>query len=189
MQKYLFDIEFNNQVFDADFFNLKEFEKCVFNDCNLSDFLFIGVAFIDCKFNNCILDKTKIGNSAFRTVIFENCEIKDVNFAMCDRFIFAITFKECTLDFSKFYALKIKSTTFYDCRLVAVDFMATDLTDVIFDNCDLYKCQFDKSIANKTNFKTSYNYTIDPNKTKLKKAIFSKSEVKGLLYKHDLIIK
>lgn len=67
--------------------------------------------------------------------------------------------------------------------------MSTDLTSVIFDNCDLYRSEFSKAIANKADFKTSYNYTIDPSKTKLKKAIFSKENVKGLLFKHDLIIK
>jgi uncharacterized protein YjbI with pentapeptide repeats len=67
--------------------------------------------------------------------------------------------------------------------------MNTDLTAVIFDNCDLYHSEFNKAIANKANFRTSYNYAIDPEKTKVKKAIFSLSEVKGLLYKHDLKIK
>ncbi len=38
----------------------------------------------------------------------------------------------------------------------------------------------------KANFKTSYNYTIDPTKTKLKKALFSLEGVKGLLYKYEI---
>ena len=66
--------------------------------------------------------------------------------------------------------------------------MATDLTEVVFDDCDLYRSEFSKAIANKANFKTSYNYTIDPSKTKIKKAIFSLNEVKGLLFKHELSI-
>jgi uncharacterized protein YjbI with pentapeptide repeats len=70
----------------------------------------------------------------------------------------------------------------------SIDFMATDLTESVFDNCDLYRAEFDKAIANKANFKTSYNYTIDPSKTKLKKATFSLNEVKGLLFKHEILI-
>ncbi len=189
MQEYFFDIEYNNQIFTQEFFNLKEFECCTFNDCNFSKCSFVGVSFIDCTLNNCVLDQAKIGNVAFRNAIFNTCQIREVNFAMCDKFIFAITFNECILDFSKFYTLKIKGTSFLDCSLIAVDFMATDLTEVIFDNCDLYRSEFDKAIANKVDFQTSYNYTIDPSKTKLKKAIFSLKEVKGLLFKHDLLIK
>ncbi|MEO0060183.1 MAG: hypothetical protein RLZZ312_1835, partial [Bacteroidota bacterium] len=71
---------------------------------------------------------------------------------------------------------------------VAVDFMATDLQQVIFDNCDLYRAEFSKANCAKTDFKTSRNYTIDPAKTNINKAIFSKSEAKGLLFKHDLQI-
>ena len=125
---------------------------------------------------------------AFRSVTFYNCEIKEVNFAMCDKLIFEVHFYDCILDFSKFYTLKLKGTTFNSCSLVAVDFMAVDLTNVLFDDCDLYRAEFSKAIANKANFRTSFNYTIDPSKTKLKKAIFSLKEVKGLLFKHEIIV-
>jgi uncharacterized protein YjbI with pentapeptide repeats len=108
---------------------------------------------------------------------------------MIDKFIFEIHFKDCILDFSKFYALKLKGTTFTNTSLVAVDFMAADLSEVEFENCDLYRSEFDKANVSKTNFKTSYNYTINPESTKIKKAIFSLEGVKGLLYKYDIIVK
>jgi uncharacterized protein YjbI with pentapeptide repeats len=63
--------------------------------------------------------------------------------------------------------------------------MSTDLTEVLFENCDLYRSEFAKAIANKANFKTSFNYTIDPKTTKLKKSICFRG-LKGLLYKHDI---
>jgi uncharacterized protein YjbI with pentapeptide repeats len=114
--------------------------------------------------------------------------MENVNFSMCDKLIFEVHFKECHLDFSKFYTLKLKKTTFIDCSLVAVDFMSTNLTEVIFDNCDLYRSEFANANATKANFKTSYNYTIDPTKTKIRNAAFSLNEIKGLLFKHELII-
>jgi uncharacterized protein YjbI with pentapeptide repeats len=66
--------------------------------------------------------------------------------------------------------------------------METDLSEVVFENCDLYRSEFDKAIAIKTNFKTSYNYTINPERTKIRKAIFSIDGLKGLLFKHDIIV-
>lgn len=186
--QYFLDKEYNNIIYDRDGANFKDFECCVFNNCNFSASTFLAVTFIDCVFNDCIFNEAKINYVAFRTATFNRCEIKEVNFAMCDKLIFEIHFNNCTLDFSKFYTLKIKGTTFTNCSLVAVDFMATDLTSVIFDNCDLYRSEFNKAIANKADFKTSYNYTIDPSKTKLKKAIFALKEVKGLLFKHDVIV-
>jgi uncharacterized protein YjbI with pentapeptide repeats len=188
MSQYFLDIEYNHLVYDEQEVNLKEFECCTFNHCDFSQCNFIGVIFIDCTFNDCLFSGSKINHVALRSVFFYRCKMEEVNFAMCDKLIFEVHFKECVLDFSKFYALKIKGTTFTDCSIIAVDFMSTDLTEVIFDNCDLYRSEFGKANANKANFKTSYNYTIDPTKTKLKKAVFSLNEVKGLLFKHELII-
>ncbi|HEX8576556.1 MAG TPA: pentapeptide repeat-containing protein [Flavobacterium sp.] len=103
---------------------------------------------------------------------FNDCSIKDVNFAMCDPFIFEIHFKNCTLDFSKFYTLKIKGATFTHCSLVAVDFMSADLTAVHFDNCDLYRTEFNKAVANSANFKTSLIIRLTPGKLNLKEQCF-----------------
>lgn len=189
MPEYLLDLTYEKITYDTEAVNFKEFEGCTFTDCNFSDCNFIAVTFIDCVFNDCIFNNAKINHVAFRTATFNRCEIKDVNFAMCDKLIFEIAFNDCILDFSKFYTLKIKGTVFTNCSLIAVDFMATDLTEVIFENCDLYRSEFGKAIANKANFKTSYNYTINPKTTKLKKAVFGLEGIKGLLYKHDIIVK
>jgi len=188
MPEYILDVEYKNLVFSVNQVNLKEFEACTFNHCNFSQCNFIGVVFIDCTFNDCIFSGAKINHVALRTVFFNRCKIEDVNFAMCDKLIFEVHFKECILDFSKFYTLKIKKTSFIDCRMIAVDFMSTDLSQVFFDRCDLYRSEFAKANLTKANLKTSINYTIDPTKTKLKNAVFSIDEVKGLLYKHDIIV-
>ena len=186
--KYFAETLFDAIIYGKDDANFKEFEGCTFNDCDFSACTFVAVTFIDCIFNNCILSGAKINYVAFRTVTFNHCQIREVNFAMCDKLIFEIRFSQCNLDFSKFYTLKIKGTAFTGCSLVAVDFMGADLTGVWFDNCDLYRAEFAKAVANKADFLTSRNYTIDPEKTKIKKAIFSKEEVKGLLFKHDLTL-
>jgi uncharacterized protein YjbI with pentapeptide repeats len=189
MPEYFLDIEYKNITYTTEEVNFKEFECCVFNNCNFSNCNFIDVTFIDCAFNDCIFSGAKINHVALRTVVFNRCKIEDVNFAMCNKLIFEVHFNECHLDFSKFYTLKIKGTKFIDCSIVAVDFMSADLTEVVFDNCDLYRSEFAKAIANKADFKTSYNYTIDPTKTKIKKAVFSLDGLKGLLFKHDIIVK
>lgn len=188
MPEYFFDQHYNNILYGLESLNLKEFESCTFTNCNFSECNFIGVIFIHCEFNNCIFDNAKINHTAFRTVHFNHCQIKEVNFAMSDKLIFEMHFNHCVLDFSKFYALKLKGITFNNSSLIAVDFMATNLTGSQFYNCDLYRSEFEKAIANKVDFSTSYNYTIDPTKTQLKKAKFALEGLKGLLYKHGIIV-
>ena len=78
---------------------------------------------------------------------------------------------------------------FINCSMIAVDFMSSDLTEVLFDNCNLRKAVFIDTIANKADFYTSYDYSIDPEKNKLKKAVFSTDGLKGLLEKYDLVVK
>jgi uncharacterized protein YjbI with pentapeptide repeats len=73
--------------------------------------------------------------------------------------------------------------------MIAVDFMGCDLTDVLFDNCNLRRAVFIDTIANKADFSTSYDYTFDPEKNKIKKAIFSTDGLKGLLEKYDIVVK
>ena len=78
---------------------------------------------------------------------------------------------------------------FINCSMIAVDFMASDLTEVLFDNCNLRRAVFMDTIANKADFSTSYDFIIDPEKNKLKRAIFSTDNLSGLLKKYDLVIK
>jgi uncharacterized protein YjbI with pentapeptide repeats len=188
MVTYFEDLHYAGITYSTNEMNFQEFEGCSFSNCNFSECLFLAVTFIDCSFTDCDFSGTKVAHTAFRTVHFHSCKIKDVNFSMSDKLIFEVHFTDCILDFSKFYTLKLNGGTFTNCSLVAVDFMSADLTSVVFDRCDLYRAEFDKAIAIKTDFTTSRNYTIDPEKTKLKKAIFSKEEVKGLLFKHDILI-
>ncbi len=188
MPEYFLQQEYKNLTYQKEDLNFKEFEQCTFRHCDFSVCNFIAVIFIDCQFYDCNFNGAQINHVALRSVDFFGCHMKDVNFSMCDKLIFEISFTDCVLDFSKFYTLKIKETVFRNCSLVAVDFMGTDLTSVLFDRCDLYRSEFDKAVAVKTNFKTSFNYNIDPKKTKLFKAIFSLSGVKGLLFKHDIIV-
>ena len=93
-----------------------------------------------------------------------------------------------TLPKKNSYTLKIKGTTFSNCSMVAVDFMSTDLSEVVFDRCDLYRAEFERAIASKADFSSSTNYTINPELTKIKKAIFSLEGAKGLLSHHQIIV-
>jgi len=167
----------------------KEYENCTFHHCDFTECTFQSVYFIDCTFFDCNFKETKINYVSLRGVQFTRCDFTNVNFAMTDQVIFEFHFTDCLLDYAKFYALKLKKMQFINCSMIAVDFMGSDLTEVLFDNCNLRRAVFINTIANKADFYTSYDYAIDPEKNKLKKAIFSIDGLKGLLEKYDLIVK
>ena len=84
--------------------------------------------------------------------------------------------------------MNIKKTIFKDCQLREIDFSESNLTQVVFDQCDLAQSIFINSILDKADFRTAYNYSIDPEKNRLKKAKFSLMAISGLLDQYDLVI-
>ena len=59
----------------------------------------------------------------------------------------------------------------------------------LFDNCDLAKAKFDKTVLKKADFRTSYNYSIDPERNRITKAKFSMTGIVGLLDKYDIEVR
>ena len=82
----------------------------------------------------------------------------------------------------------MKNTQFIDCILKEANFTETDLTKSVFRICDLSNTIFDRTNLSNADLLTSYNFSIDPELNKLKKAKFSYQSLSGLLYKYDIII-
>ena len=91
-------------------------------------------------------------------------------------------------DILTFYKTKIKKTSFKNSQLQETDFTEADLTNSVFDNCNLLQAIFDHTMLEKADFRTSFNYSIDPEINRIKQARFSISEIAGLLNKYDIHI-
>jgi uncharacterized protein YjbI with pentapeptide repeats len=84
--------------------------------------------------------------------------------------------------------MKVKSTLFKNSQLNETDFSECDLTGSVFDNCDMAGATFDNSNLEKVDFTTAFNFSIDPEINRIKKAKFSLAGVLGLLNKYDIIV-
>jgi uncharacterized protein YjbI with pentapeptide repeats len=109
-------------------------------------------------------------------------------FYNCSEFGLSFSFDNCNLDHSSFYKTKIKKTFFKNSHLQEADFTDCDLANSSFENCNLAKARFENTILEKVDFRTSHNYTIDPEINRIKKAKFSLTQVTGLLDKYDIEI-
>ena len=69
-----------------------------------------------------------------------------------------------------------------------MDFTEADLNNASFDNCDLIGAKFEKTNLEKADLSTSFNYSIDPELNRIKKAKFSIDGIAGLLDKYDIEI-
>jgi uncharacterized protein YjbI with pentapeptide repeats len=61
-----------------------------------------------------------------------------------------------------------------------------DLTNAQFDNCDFTGAVFENTLLEKADFRSSYNFQIDPEINEIARAKFSMSTVLGLLFKYDI---
>jgi uncharacterized protein YjbI with pentapeptide repeats len=73
-------------------------------------------------------------------------------------------------------------------KLHEVDFTECNVSGSVFDSCDFTDATFENANIEKADFRTSFNYSIDPEKNRMKKARFSLSGIAGLLEKYDIEI-
>ncbi len=77
---------------------------------------------------------------------------------------------------------------FDNCNLQSVDFTQTNLTEATFHSSDLSKAIFEQSNLEKADFSMATNYTIHPEKNRIKGAKFNKDGLYGLLSMYNISI-
>ena len=186
---YIEGQNFEGVVYSSSSLLKGDVENCRFTNCTLKDLHLSGIKFVDCEFKECNLSNAIVKSTGFQNAVFKNCKLLGVNFADSNPFLLSFHFEDCLLNLSSFYNLKIEGAKFKNCKLHEADFSGGDLTASSFVNCDLAGAIFDNSILEKADFQTAFNYAIDPNSNRIKKAKFSMAGILGLLYKHDIEIK
>lgn len=163
-----------------------DYENCTFVNCVFSNIDLSNNNFLECEFNGCNLSMSEMAKTAFRNIKFKECKLLGLHFENCNKFLFSVEFENCVLNLSSFYKLGIKKTKYINCSLQEVDFTECDLSGSIFDNCDLMRARFERTVLEKVDFRTAYNYSIDPELNRIKNAKFSIVGIIGLLDKYDI---
>jgi len=165
-----------------------DYEHCTFNNCDLSGSVLSWNNFSNCIFNGCNLSNAKLIKTSFIDISFKGCKMIGLHFDECNDFLFTAGFDDCILDLSSFHKLRLKKMLFTNCSLQEVDFEDCDLTNSSFINCNLAATIFVNTILEKADFRSAYNYSIDPERNRIKKAKFSSIGLAGLLNKYDIEI-
>ncbi|HKK43661.1 MAG TPA: pentapeptide repeat-containing protein [Bacteroidales bacterium] len=189
MMKEFFDEEkFENLNFQTKGLSPGDYDNCSFINCDFTRTDLSVINFLECEFIQCNLSLAKLTDTIFQDVRFLSCKLTGLHFDDCNKVIFSVTFDNCSLDVCSFYKLKMKGTCFRNSKIAESDFEETDLSSAIFDTCDLTKSLFNHTNLEKTNFRTAFNYSIDPELNNIKKAMFSLHGITGLLDKYDIDI-
>lgn len=187
-ESYFQDQSFNNlELPEADLTN-KELDNCTFVQCNFSNADFSKSELVDCVFENCNLSMAKVAGTGLKNVAFKQCKLVGVEFMDTSDFLFSVSFDQCVLDFAAFSDKKMPGTFFNKCKMEQTDFTNTKLARAVFKNCDLINAVFENTDLGKADFRSSFNYVIDPEMNNIRRAKFSMDGVEGLLKKYEVEI-
>ncbi|WP_432671372.1 pentapeptide repeat-containing protein [Flavobacterium sp. SM2513] len=179
---------FEKVVYTGQKVSSREFENCIFKDCDFSNTAFLSSTFMDCEFIDCNLSVLELLGSSLKNVVFKNCKLLGIAFHTCDDFLFQVEFENCVLDFASFANKKMPKTKFMSSSLKEVSFEGTHLKQSVFEKCNLAGAIFNDTNLTECNFTSASNYQIDPEFNVLKKARFSLQGIPGLLEKYDIKI-
>jgi fluoroquinolone resistance protein len=164
------------------------YENCQFINCNFHKANLVDITFRESRFKDCDFSLASMKNTALSDIHFVGCKLVGVQFEECNPFLFSVDFENCLLKLAVFYQVKLKKTRFKNCNLQETDFSESDMTMATFDDCDLQRAVFQRTILEKADFRTSFNYSIDPEANKITKARFSRMGIAGLLNKYRIEI-
>jgi fluoroquinolone resistance protein len=157
------------------------YEECRFLNCTFNGVDLSGRTFVDCSFEECDASLVKLKECSLQAVKFVNCKLLGVHFSECRPFLLELDFEGCMAKLALFAQMKLKKTHFKNCNLQEADFSEADLSGATFENCDLLQTTFFHTNLEAANFTSAFNYSINPELNRLRKAKFSLSGVAGLL--------
>lgn len=188
MEKYFKDKTFGRDDLQAEFLSGAEFENCTFEDCGFSKADFGGACFFDCRFVRCDLTMAKLHGTVFSSTSFSGCKMLGLHMEDCNRTGLDVSFTDCLMDHSSFSTVKLRKTRFTGCRLREADMREADFGETVFDNCDFDRALFGGTNLESADLHTSFNFSIDPEANRLRKAKFSLAGLQGLLYKYKIVV-
>jgi len=165
-----------------------EYYDCVFIACDFSKLVIRNTDFEKCEFRACNFTLASF-KEAFRDVTFADCKMTGADFTDIDRFSDGLVFENSHLDYASFVEARLRKTVFRGCKMYEGYFNDADMAESVFDRCDLERASFVGANLEKADFSTSFNFSINPAMCKLKKAVFSRHGLEGLLAHLDIDIR
>jgi len=167
---------------------IAEYGGCSFTNCNFSNANLSEIVFTECIFEDCDLSLANLTNTTFGDVEFKNCKLLGIRFDTCNKMSLSFNFSNCNLNFASFFKLKLKKMLFDNCSLEEVEFVEADMSGTLFNKCDFTRAVFENTILEGCDFRTSFNFSINPEINRINKAKFSQQNIAGLLSKYNISI-
>ena len=106
---FITDQTFKNQDYTKVRLAKGEYENCIFRGCNFENGYVDNQNFMECEFIDCNLSNANLAHTTLNEVTFLDCKMLGIKFDDCNDFLLDFTFRNCTLNLSSFYGLKLKN--------------------------------------------------------------------------------
>lgn len=169
-------------------FRPEEVECVRFEQCDLSGLDLSSVIFIECTFSDCNLSNANLSRTSFRECSFITCKLVGLRFDDCIPFLQPPIFKNCDLKLASFTSIKLHSVHFERCKLHEADFTNADLSNAVFSESDLNGAIFQNTDLRQADLQTSFHYSIDPERNRIKHLKVIRDGLAGFLDKYELDI-
>ncbi len=178
---YFAGVRFVSVDFSGQDFAGKTFEDCSFLSCHFADMSLARTALVSCVFDRCELVLARLENTTLNTVHFRDSKLVGLNFTTCNKFGFLPDFSGCLIESAVFCANNLKKGRFSSCTVRDCDFMECDMRESVFDGSSLESSTFQKCNLERADFRSAFNYSIDPLNNRLVRARFSLPEAQSFL--------
>jgi uncharacterized protein YjbI with pentapeptide repeats len=121
-------------------------------------------------------------------VQFVGCKLSGVRFDQCHPLGLLFSLSHCLVYHANFYNVTLKNTCFQNTAFTGADFTQANFSGTKFLDCQLDQVVFDATNLEKANLSSATGFNIDPERNRLKGAIFSRQEIEGLLSKYGVKI-
>ncbi|HVN58121.1 MAG TPA: pentapeptide repeat-containing protein [Bacteroidales bacterium] len=182
------DCIYENQVYRENILEPGDYENCIFRNCDFTEADLSGINFEGCEFHECNMSLSILMQTTISEVKFIKCKLLGLHFEDCNRLIISFSLDSCSLELCSFNKLKLKKSVFKNSRITEADFTETDLSSSIIKNCDLDRSVFRMTNLENADLRGSYNFSVDPDLNRIRRARFSAATLAGLMGKYDIIV-
>lgn len=158
----------------------EEYYDCTFVKCDFSELQIADTVFDRCVFQDCNLSMTAF-KGVLQDVSFVRCKMVGADFSAVGRTSGGLEFDRSVLDYGVFVRVKLRRTVFSGCMMRHASFDSADLAESSFGGTDLAGTSFLKADLRSCDFSEAYNFCMNPEHCRLCGAVFSESGLRGLV--------
>ncbi len=166
----------------------EEYYRCTFEHCDFTEILFQKINFEECRFVACNFSLCKSNGTSWNKVWFAQCKLTGANFSHANKFTFNAKFSDCLMQYASFQGLNLQGFQFTKCQLTEADLTTCNLKKAQFIDCNLDRAIISHCNLEEADFSTAFNFIINPNDNRMKKAKFSLQNLPGLVAVFDVKI-